>query len=78
MYVKSKTISKEIIHLGTCTTTNNTKTQGIRMNEQDKSLQSNNTERILKFIHERSAYHLRQIKKELNISMGTVQYHLKN
>jgi predicted transcriptional regulator len=72
VYVKSKIISKEIIHLGTCNTTNNTKTQGIRMNEQDKSLQSNNTERILKFIHERSACHLRQIKKELNISMGTV------
>ena len=70
MYVKSKTISKEIIHLGTCTTTNNTKTQGIRMNEQDKSLQSNNTERILKFIHERPACHLRQIKRGIKYFHG--------
>ena len=36
----------------------------------------NNIDRILKFIHERPACHLRQIKKELNISMGTVQHHL--
>jgi predicted transcriptional regulator len=46
------------------------------MNERNKSLQSNNTDRILKFIHERPACHLRQIKKELHISMGTVQHHL--
>jgi len=36
----------------------------------------NNIDRILKFIHEKPACHLRQIKKELNISMGTVQHHL--
>jgi predicted transcriptional regulator len=45
------------------------------MNEQDKTLHSN-TDRILKFIHQRPACHLRQIKKELEISMGTVQHHL--
>ena len=45
------------------------------MNEQDKTFHSN-TDRILKFIHERPACHLRQIKNELNISMGTVQHHL--
>jgi predicted transcriptional regulator len=37
---------------------------------------NNNIDRILKFIHERPACHLRQIKKELNISMGTAQHHL--
>jgi predicted transcriptional regulator len=48
------------------------------MDEQEdkKSLRSDNTDRILKFIHERPACHLRQIKRELNISMGTVQHHL--
>lgn len=65
---------KEIYSLGTCTTITNT-TSGIKMDEQDKSLHSN-TDRILKFIHERPACHLRQIKKELGISMGTVQHHL--
>lgn len=45
------------------------------MDDQDKTLH-NNTDRILKFIHERPACHLRQIKKELGISMGTVQHHL--
>ena len=45
------------------------------MDDQDKTLH-NNTDRILKFIHERPACHLRQIKKELKISMGTVQHHL--
>lgn len=45
------------------------------MNNYDNSL-PNNSERILKFIHERPACHLRQIRKELHISMGTVQHHL--
>ncbi len=45
------------------------------MNKQDRTLH-NNTDRIIKFIHERPACHLRQIKKELAISMGTVQHHL--
>ena len=48
------------------------------MDEQEdkKSLHSDNTDCILKFIHERPACHLRQIKRELKISMGTVQHHL--
>ena len=45
------------------------------MNEQDKTLHSN-TDRILKFIHQRPACHLRQIKKELEISIGSVQHDL--
>ena len=36
----------------------------------------NNIDRILKFIHQRPACHFRQIKKELNVSMGTAQHHL--
>ena len=35
-----------------------------------------NTKRILEFIQEHPACHLRQIKKELGISVGTAQYHL--
>jgi predicted transcriptional regulator len=49
------------------------------MNEQRENKTTpidNNIDRILKFIHERPACHLRQIKKDLNISMGTVQHHL--
>jgi predicted transcriptional regulator len=47
------------------------------MNNYDKSLPYN-AERILKFIHQGPACHLRQIRKELDISMGTVQHHLNN
>jgi predicted transcriptional regulator len=66
---------KIIIHLKTCT---NKETFGeIGMNNYDKSL-PHNAERILKFIHQGPACHLRQIRKELDISMGTVQYHLNN
>lgn len=36
----------------------------------------NNTERILKFIQGNPGMHLRQIKKELQLSLGTIQYHL--
>ena len=36
----------------------------------------NNTERILQFIQQNPGFHLRQIKRELNLSMGTIQYHL--
>lgn len=35
-----------------------------------------NAKRILQFIREHPACHLRQVRKELGISMGTVQYHL--
>jgi predicted transcriptional regulator len=33
-------------------------------------------ERILKFITEHPGTHLRQIKRELNLAMGVIQYHL--
>ena len=36
----------------------------------------NNAERILQFIQQNPGFHLRQIKRELNLSMGTIQYHL--
>ena len=35
-----------------------------------------NADKILQFIEQNPGYHLRQIKKELKISMGTLQYHL--
>ena len=35
-----------------------------------------NTEKILQFIEHNPGCHLRQIKRELSISMGTLQYHL--
>ena len=35
-----------------------------------------NTERVLKFIQENPGCHLRQIKRELDMAMGTIQYHL--
>jgi predicted transcriptional regulator len=35
-----------------------------------------NTEKILQFIKQNPGCHLRQIKRELKISMGTLQYHL--
>jgi predicted transcriptional regulator len=35
-----------------------------------------NAEKILQFIEENPGCHLRQIKNELRIAMGTVQYHL--
>ncbi|NOJ30184.1 MAG: hypothetical protein DA328_08475 [Nitrososphaeraceae archaeon] len=44
--------------------------------EDNKTNRIDNVDRILKFIHEKPACHLRQIKKELNISMGTAQHHL--
>ena len=40
------------------------------MDDQD------NTEKILQFIKQNPGCHLRQIKRELKISMGTLQYHL--
>ena len=35
-----------------------------------------NTERVLLFIQQNPGCHLRQIKRDLEMSMGTVQYHL--
>ena len=43
------------------------------MNDDENS----NTIRVLQFIQQNPGSHLRQIKKELKISMGTIQYHLK-
>ena len=37
---------------------------------------SGNSVRILEYIGENPACHLRQIKRELNLAMGTIQYHL--
>ena len=38
--------------------------------------QTSNTERVLLFIQQNPGCHLRQIKRELGLSMGTAQYHL--
>ena len=38
--------------------------------------EQNNTEKILQFIEQNPGCHLRQIKRTLNLSMGTLQYHL--
>lgn len=38
--------------------------------------EGNATDRILAFIQENPSCHLRKIKKELGLAMGTVQYHL--
>ena len=38
--------------------------------------EGNATDRILLFIQENPSCHLRRIKKELDLAMGTVQYHL--
>ncbi len=40
-------------------------------------VENSNTKRVLQFIQQNPGSHLRQIKKELKISMGTVQYHLQ-
>lgn len=37
-----------------------------------------NSERILRFIEVNPGCHLRQLKRELGLSMGTVQYHLNH
>lgn len=37
---------------------------------------SSNTGKVLQYIQENPACHLRQIKRELNMAMGTIQYHL--
>lgn len=42
------------------------------MNDESNS----NTNRVLQYIQESPGCHLRQIKRELAMSMGTIQYHL--
>jgi len=37
-----------------------------------------NTQRVLQFIQENPGCHLRRIKRDLNMSMGTAQYHLQS
>lgn len=48
-------------------------TKAVIMNVDDLP---DNSERILQFIQQNPGLHLRQIKRELNLSMGTIQYHL--
>jgi predicted transcriptional regulator len=38
--------------------------------------QSDAIEKIFRYIHEKPGCHLRQVKEELKLAMGTVQYHL--
>ncbi|HZS73001.1 MAG TPA: winged helix-turn-helix transcriptional regulator [Candidatus Nitrosotalea sp.] len=40
--------------------------------------EENNLERIFLYIKNNPGCHLRQIKRDLNLAMGTVQYHLNN
>ena len=47
-------------------------TKKMMMNVDDQ----NNADKILQFIEQNPGCHLRQIKRELSISMGTLQYHL--
>jgi predicted transcriptional regulator len=44
--------------------------------EGSQQPEGNATDRILGFIQENPSCHLRKIKKELDLAMGTVQYHL--
>ena len=44
--------------------------------EGSQQPEGNATDRILSFIQENTSCHLRKIKKELDLAMGTVQYHL--
>jgi predicted transcriptional regulator len=44
--------------------------------EGSQQPEGNATDRILAFIRENPSCHLRKIKKELGLAMGTVQYHL--
>ena len=45
-------------------------------NEGSRKPEDNATDQILRFIQENPSCHLRKIKKELDLAMGTVQYHL--
>ena len=44
--------------------------------EGSRRPKDNTTDQILRFIEENPSCHLRKIKKELDLAMGTVQYHL--
>ena len=44
--------------------------------EGSRQPEDNTTDQILRFIEENPSCHLRKIKKELDLAMGTVQYHL--
>ena len=44
--------------------------------EGSRRPEDNTTNQILRFIEENPSCHLRKIKKELDLAMGTVQYHL--
>ena len=44
--------------------------------EGSRQPKDNTTDQILRFIEENPSCHLRKIKKELDLAMGTVQYHL--
>lgn len=45
-------------------------------NEGSRQPEDNTTDQIHRFIEENPGCHLRKIKKELHLAMGTVQYHL--
>ncbi len=45
-------------------------------NEGSLQPEDNTTDQIFRFIEENPGCHLRKIKKELDLAMGTVQYHL--
>lgn len=40
-------------------------------------IENDNSQRVLEFIQKNPGSHLRQIKRELSMSIGTIQYHLK-
>ena len=44
--------------------------------EGSRQPKDNTTDQILRFIEENPSCHLRKIKKELDLAMGTIQYHL--
>ena len=44
--------------------------------EGSREPEDNTTDQIFRFIQENPSCHLRKIKKELDLAMGTVQYHL--
>ena len=44
--------------------------------EGSQEPEDNTTDRIFRFIQENPSCHLRKIKKDLDLAMGTVQYHL--
>ena len=45
-------------------------------NEDSLQPEDSTTDQMLQFIHENPSCHLRKIRKELGLAMGTVQYHL--